>query len=139
MITCTRRVEFDAAHRVMKHESKCKMLHGHRYVVEATFMAAELDEIGRVVDFGNIKTILGNWIDDNLDHNTILNIADKQLGDQIAKITDQEIYYMDNNPTAENLSQHLLEDICSKLFADYEAKCTKIRIFETPNCFADAS
>ena len=34
MITCTRRIEFDAAHRILNHESKCKMLHGHRYVVE---------------------------------------------------------------------------------------------------------
>ena len=34
-ITCTRRIEFDAAHRVMGHEGKCKHLHGHRYALEA--------------------------------------------------------------------------------------------------------
>ena len=50
--TCTRRIEFDAAHRVMEHESKCRHLHGHRYAIEATFaqpvekraMRAQLDQ-----------------------------------------------------------------------------------------------
>ena len=72
MMICTRKLEFDSAHRVMEHESKCKMLHGHRYVVEASFAAKELDEIGRIIDFGLIREILGKWIDDNLDHNAIL-------------------------------------------------------------------
>ncbi len=44
MITCTRRIEFDAAHRILNHESKCKMLHGHRYAIEATFEAKNLDK-----------------------------------------------------------------------------------------------
>jgi 6-pyruvoyltetrahydropterin/6-carboxytetrahydropterin synthase len=54
-ISCTRRIEFDAAHRVMEHESKCKHLHGHRYALEATFVAPDLDTLGRVVEFGVIK------------------------------------------------------------------------------------
>lgn len=28
--SCTRRLEFDAGHRVPLHESKCKNPHGHR-------------------------------------------------------------------------------------------------------------
>ena len=55
MIICTRRLEFDSAHRVMNHEGKCKMLHGHRYVLEASFSAKKLDELGRVIDFGVIR------------------------------------------------------------------------------------
>ncbi len=50
-ISCTRRIEFDAAHRVMRHEGKCKHLHGHRYALEATFSASGLDALGRVIDF----------------------------------------------------------------------------------------
>ena len=52
MIICTRKLEFDSAHRVMEHESKCKMLHGHRYALEASFAATKLDNLGRVIDFG---------------------------------------------------------------------------------------
>jgi len=120
----------------MEHESKCKMLHGHRYVVEASLGAVELDAIGRVIDFGVIREVLGKWIDDNLDHNTILFEKDQNLGENIAKITGQKIYYMKSNPTAENIAKHLLEDICPQLFANHNIKCVGIKVYETPNCSA---
>jgi 6-pyruvoyltetrahydropterin/6-carboxytetrahydropterin synthase len=135
MIICTRRLEFDSAHRVMEHESKCKMLHGHRYVVEASFGADELDKIGRVIDFGVIREILGKWIDDNFDHTTILFEKDQNLGENISKITGQKIYYMKSNPTAENIAKHLLEEICPKIFINFDAECVAIKLYETPNCF----
>jgi len=137
MITCTRKIEFDSAHRLTNHEGKCRFLHGHRYVVEATFMANELDEIGQVIDFSVIKNVLGTWINKNLDHNTILCIDDKNLGDEITKITHQKIYYMEQNPTAENIAKHLLYDICPQLFANYPIKCIAIKVHETPNCCAE--
>lgn len=136
MISCTRRIEFDAAHRVLEHESKCKLLHGHRYVIEITFIDENLDKLGRVIDFGTVKDILGKWIDDNWDHNTIFNIRDKKLGDFIEATTGQQIYYLDENPTAENMAKHLFYDIVPKLFADFSSKVQSIKIFETPNCSA---
>lgn len=137
MITVTRKLEFDAAHRILKHESKCKNLHGHRYVLEATFNANELDNLGRVIDFGVVKEVLGAWIDEHLDHNTILSIKDKNLGEQIEKETGQKIYYLDENPTAENIALHLLHEICPKIFANHAVKCVAIKLYETPNCSVD--
>jgi 6-pyruvoyltetrahydropterin/6-carboxytetrahydropterin synthase len=136
MIICTRRLEFDSAHRVMNHESKCKMLHGHRYVVEASFTAKDLDNLGRIVDFGVIREVLGKWLDDNFDHNTILWDQDKILGENIAQITRQKIYYLPYNPTAENIAKYLFENICPNLFSNYPIKCYQIKVFETPNCSA---
>jgi 6-pyruvoyltetrahydropterin/6-carboxytetrahydropterin synthase len=138
-ITCTRRLEFDAAHRVMLHESKCKNLHGHRYAVEATFAADGLDSLGRVVDFGVIKTRLGAWLDEHFDHNTILHEADRPLGELISAQLDQRIYYLPYNPTAENIARYLLEVVCPPLFADCAITCINIRVYETPNCHADAN
>ena len=135
-ITCTRKIEFDAAHRVMEHENKCQYLHGHRYVVEATFESNSLDDLGRVIDFGKIKEILGTWIDENWDHNAILNIKDQDLGKNIETITKQKVYYLPYNPTAENLALYLLREICPKLFPN-NAKCCKIKIYETPNCSSE--
>lgn len=138
MISCTRRIEFDAAHRVMQHESKCRDLHGHRYAVEATFTGRELDALGRVVDFGVVKEVLGGWIDTNWDHATILHEKDKALGESIAAVTGQKIYYLPQNPTAENLADYLLNELCPRLFAGKDVRCTRIRLYETPNCYADA-
>lgn len=139
MISCTRRIEFDSAHRILNHESKCKMLHGHRYALEATFVANELDNIGRVIDFGVIKDVLGKWIDDNLDHNTILSVNDNDLGEKISEITSQKIYYMPNNPTAENIANHILKDICPTIFKNSDVKCVAIKLYETPNCYSNVS
>lgn len=137
MISVTRKIEFDAAHRILNHESKCKNLHGHRYVLEASFCADNLDDLGRVIDFGVIKEELGAWVDEHLDHNTILSIKDKNLGEEIAKQTGQKIYYLNENPTAENIALHLLHEICPKIFAAKHVKCVGIRLYETPNCFVD--
>lgn len=137
-ITCTRRIEFDAAHRVMQHESKCKHLHGHRYAVEATFSAGSLDPLGRVVDFGVLKERLGKWVNEHWDHNTILSHEDKVLGEKLAKETGQVIFYLPANPTAENMAAYLLNEVCPKLFPDITATCTRIRLYETPGCYVDA-
>lgn len=136
-IRCTRRLEFDAAHRVMEHESKCKYLHGHRYVIEASFEASALDALDRVIDFGVIKERLGGWIDEHWDHGTILNVKDKPLGELISGQTFQKIYYLSGNPTAERMAEYLFSEICPALFAEAGVRCTKLRLYETPNCYAD--
>ncbi|MDA0780817.1 MAG: 6-carboxytetrahydropterin synthase [Rickettsiales bacterium] len=138
MISCTRKLHFDSAHRIVNHESKCKYVHGHRYVVDATFAAKELDDLGRIVDFGVIKEKLGKWVDDNWDHNIILWEKDKSLGDVIEKQTDQKVFYLPTNPTAENIADYLLNTVCKELFFDSEVECVKIKVFETPNCYAEA-
>lgn len=138
-ICCSRKISFDAAHRVMMHEGKCKHIHGHRYTVEATFEAVELDGLGRVVDFGLIKEILGEWIERHWDHTLILWEKDRSLGQGIAGQTGQTVYYMPNNPTAENMALYLIAHICPVLFAAHGVRCTELTIHETPNCSATAS
>ena len=137
-ITCARRIEFDAAHRVMQHEGKCKHLHGHRYALEASFTAdGGLDTLGRVVDFSVIKEKLGGWIDANWDHATILFDKDKALGSDIEKHTGQKVFYLSENPTAENMASYLMHKIVPELFKNDGIRCIHIRLFETPNCFVD--
>ena len=103
MRTCTRKIEFDSAHRVMKHESKCRHLHGHRYVAEITACSDSLDQLGRVIDFSVLKTVVGGWIDEYLDHGTIANKEDLDLI-SFCNNSGYKIFSMQGNPTAENLS-----------------------------------
>lgn len=142
-IICSRVFSFDAAHRVKNHESKCRNLHGHRFSLELSFTAGnhdldDLDYVGRVIDFGEIKKIFGDWIDSNFDHNVILFDQDKDLGEAISKITGQKIYYLPYNPTAENIAYYLLHEVCPKLFS-LPVKCIKIKLFETPNCSSEVA
>jgi len=136
-VRCTRRIEFDAGHRVIGHENKCKYLHGHRYVLEVTAVAPELDKLGRVVDFGYLKNVIKDWVDANLDHNVILSKKDQELGDYISSYTGQEVYYINDNPTAENLALHLINDIMPILFTTKLFDVVGVKLYETPNCFVE--
>lgn len=132
MQTCTRRLEFDAAHRVMRHESKCANLHGHRYAVEIT-CRAHLDAVGRVIDFGEVKRIVGSWIDEALDHGTIANENDEAL---IAACRENgwKLFVMLGEPTAENLARLIFAQ-ASQMLSSIEV--VGVRLYETPNGWAD--
>ena len=137
IVTVTRRIEFDAGHRVIGHEHKCKYLHGHRYSLEVTAAALKLDSIGRVVDFGALKETIKKWVDQYFDHNVILHKDDQKLGQWINNYTGQEVYYLRNNPTAENIALHLKKDIIPALFQSDLFDIVKVKLYETPNCYVE--
>lgn len=139
MITVTRKLEFDAGHRVMNHESKCATLHGHRYVIEVTATAPELDQIGRVIDFSVLKEKIGTWLDENWDHNVIVFSEDKTTIEALLMIPrKKDPFICPFNPTAENMARYLLTEICPMLMEKTGVTVTKIKVWETPNCFAEA-
>lgn len=140
MITITRKLEFDAGHRVYNHESKCATLHGHRYVVEVVATAPELDSIGRVIDFSVLKEKIGSWIDEKWDHTTLVYKDDSETHDALLKCPRyKEPFVCEFNPTAENMARYLLNEICPKLLAGTSVTVVKIKLWETPNCFAEAT
>lgn len=139
--TITRKFGFDAGHRVLGHEGKCRHLHGHRYVAEVTIYTSDLDGLGRVIDFGEVKQVIGDWIDTNWDHNMILNREDPFV-EILKKASDKEPYTMDN-PTAENMARELFV-WSSQLLAKLNERhgnpnaliVKRVCIWETPNCCA---
>lgn len=133
--TCTRRFEWDAAHRVMRHESKCKNLHGHRYVAEVTTSAVSLDPLGRVIDFGVVKRILGTWIDEMLDHGTMIHVMDTGIA-KLCEANQWKFFTMSVNPTAENIAEMIFR-IGSELLAPQGVQVDRVRVYETPNCYAE--
>lgn len=132
MITCTRRIEIDAGHRLLNHESKCAHLHGHRYGFDITVTAAALDSVGRVLDFGCIKEVLGTWLDETWDHAFIV-----QQGDPLTEWlvdNDQKHDVLPCPPTAENLARLVGEAAQDML--DPGIKVVSVVCHETPNCQA---
>jgi len=136
--SAVRILEFDAAHRVANHESKCATLHGHRYKVEAYATAKALDEVGRVIDFSVIKAKLGEWIDLHWDHTTLIWKEDKRTLDCVTLCPGyKHPFVCDFNPTAENMAIYLLRTVCPKLFNGTGVQIVKIRLWETPNCYVE--
>lgn len=138
MITCTRVLEFDAAHRVMNHESKCATMHGHRYKVEIEALA-ELDSIGRVIDFSVLKQKIGTWLDTEWDHNVIVFVEDKVTLELARQMPQKKAPWVSPfNPTAENMAAYLLQIICPMLLEKTGVTVRKVTVWETPNCKATA-
>ena len=127
-------IEFDSAHRVMKHESKCRNLHGHRYRIELT-VVGDLDPLGRVIDFGEMKRLVGAWVDEQLDHGTLLNANDDDLI-ELCRQNGWKLYVMDCNPTAENIARDVFWAAAS-LLEPAGITVDRVRLFETPNCWSD--
>ena len=138
MITCTRCIEWDMGHRVLNHEGKCARLHGHRYKAEITCYANDLDEVGRVIDFGVIKAKLGEWIDDTWDHRTMICRDDTELLQVNLSLKGAHFVVSNNNPTAENIAQMLYYQAHQMLTA-HGVTPVKVRVWETPNCYAECS
>jgi 6-pyruvoyltetrahydropterin/6-carboxytetrahydropterin synthase len=136
-IQCVRRVQFCAGHRVWKHESKCAHLHGHNYVAYFYATANALDGLGRIIDFSELKARLGGWIDEYWDHGFILNRHDQAAIDAVQSIPEQKLYLLDDNPTAENMAEHLLTMVAHRQMAGSGVRVVKVVLCETENCYAE--
>jgi len=135
IITCTRKLEFDYGHRLMNHESKCAHTHGHRGVAEITCSAESLDRAGRVIDFGDIKKIVGTWLDENWDHAFIFNEADAPIRTFLVN-ENQRRFQFPTEPSAENLAAFLGEK-AQELLRPRGIRVVHVRLYETPNGYAD--
>jgi 6-pyruvoyltetrahydropterin/6-carboxytetrahydropterin synthase len=140
MITCTRRLEWDAMHRIPQHESKCRAFHGHRYVAEVTCLAESLDGAGRVVDFGVVKERVGGWIDRNWDHTAILMRGDPDPAAHAVAASNasvgRPVYWLSTSPTAENVAAELAR-VAVRVLRGTGVEVVRIRVWETPNGSAE--
>ena len=139
MLTCTRRIQFCAGHRVMGHENKCSNLHGHNWVAEITARAmVGLDKVGRVVDFSVLKQRYGDWIDAAWDHGMILHAADQWFNLLSSpQVPFTKLFAFDRNPTSENLAEHLLR-LGPELMQGTAVEIVHVRLYETENCWSEA-
>ncbi len=140
----TRRLEFDAGHRIPNHNSQCKHLHGHRYALEIT-LSGDIGDIegqsdqGMVMDFSDVKRIAQEKLVNVWDHAFLVYRGDQQVCDFLATLPDHKTVVLDVIPTAENLALtafKLLDPAYQNTYGKH-LKLEKIRLFETPNNWAD--
>lgn len=141
----TRRLEFDAGHRIPHHDSLCRHLHGHRYAIEVTvsgdMIAADNDpQQGMVADFAAVKTLLQQHVVARWDHAFLVYAQDQPVVDFLSSLPGHRTVIFDAPPTAEHLAQtafHALERAFTREFAG-SIRVEQVRVYETPNCWADA-
>ncbi|OAI40820.1 6-pyruvoyl tetrahydrobiopterin synthase [Planctomycetaceae bacterium SCGC AG-212-D15] len=129
MFRVTREIRFCYGHRLLNYRGKCRHLHGHNGRAVIALEAPELDRLGMVVDFTQIKEAVSTWIDETLDHRMLLHRDDPVLA--YLREQGEPVYVMDVNPTAENIARLIFDYTASRGFPVVE-----VQLWETDHCFA---
>ena len=89
---------FAAAHNLREYKGKCEDLHGHNYKVRVVLAGPELDRVGLLYDFVQLKQVIQSVIR-SLDHKYLNELA------PFDKL----------NPSAENLAWHIYNETSRQL------------------------
>ncbi len=103
-----------AAHFLKEYDGNCSVLHGHNWKIEVAVKSEQVDKVGMVIDFKDLKEI--TW--------RVAGKYDHRVFNEVAPFDKQ-------NPTAENISKHFYQEIGALLPAD--VKMDRIRLWETEN------
>lgn len=153
--------DISCGHRVVGHEGKCRHLHGHNYrvhfVCEAEIKTAhpaetkplrpyQLDAVGRVIDFGEVKAKLCEWVETNWDHKFLAWIEDpvifkmstiytkEEKGFNDCTDAEESFVFVPFNPTAENMAEYLVNVIGPQQLKGTGIKLVSVTIDETRKC-----
>lgn len=85
---------FSSAHQLKGYQGKCEEIHGHNWKVEVEVEGTELDEIGLLIDFGELKKILKEVIQE-LDHRMLNDLP----------------VFREINPSSEHLARYIYHRI----------------------------
>lgn len=110
---------FSSAHQLRGYRGKCENLHGHNYRVEIYARGRELNHIGLLVDFVELKEAADE----------VVNFLDHR------NINELEPFVEELNPSAENLARFILERVARRV-GDDRVQIYKVRCFETPTSVA---
>ncbi len=107
---------FAAGHALRGYRGKCENPHGHNYKVRIVLAGEDLDRIGLLYDFKDLKGVL-NEVIDRLDHQ-YLNDIDP---------------FRELNPSAENMARYFFRETNARLRAatDGRVRVKHVKIWET--------
>jgi len=109
--------EFAAAHALRGYRGKCENLHGHNFKVEVVVSGEELDRVGMLVDFVDLKSAL-NGIVERIDHQNLNELEAFRV----------------RNASAENIARFIFEELEKAL--EGRATVDGVTVFETDRCSA---
>jgi 6-pyruvoyltetrahydropterin/6-carboxytetrahydropterin synthase len=111
---------FSAGHALRGYKGKCENPHGHNYRVQVTLEGPQLDSIGLLIDFAELKRVVRGVIQ-RLDHQFINDLEP----------------FTTVNPSAENMAKYFYDEVTSQLKRLPDgARVTDIVIWETDTASA---
>lgn len=146
MLSITRKLEFDAGHRIPDHKGQCSNLHGHRYILKITLVGKIINinnssNRGMIMDFSDIKILAKHHLIDAWDHAFLVYAEDRSVRNFLTSLPDHKTVVIDSIPTVENLVK-MAFDILYIVYQDHfgtNLHLQKLVLHETPNCWAEIS
>ena len=119
MFELTTIVDFEAAHRLPDYPGKCNRLHGHNWKVEVTIAGEQLDQLGMLIDFRELKMEV-NKVIETLDHYYLNELEP----------------FRTMNPTAENIARYIYTKLAAQLIDGRSVKIKAVKVWESPHSAA---
>lgn len=112
MYRVSKSVSFCYGHRLINYSGKCRHLHGHNARAEIVLESSALDERGMVEDFTDVKQLVWNWLEREIDHTLLLHKDDPILA--VLEGAGERVKMINANPTAENIARMIFEFVAGR-------------------------
>lgn len=136
-IRITKQFSFETGHALYGYDGKCRNVHGHSYKLSVTVIGTPITDtshvkLGMVIDFGDLKKIVKEDIEDVFDHATVFNKNTPHI--ELAKELQERghnVILVDYQPTSENMVIDFAKKIQSKLPENIALHSLKLQETET--------
>jgi 6-pyruvoyltetrahydropterin/6-carboxytetrahydropterin synthase len=106
---------FASAHALRNYKGRCENTHGHNWRVEVLIEGERLDETGLLVDFIDVKNLMGGIID-RIDHQFLNEIPPFDVV----------------NPSAENIAEYFYQQMRAGLSdTPVPVRISAVKVWET--------
>ena len=110
---------FAAGHALRNYKGKCENVHGHNYRCHVTLEGGDLDSIGLLVDFVELKRVVHSVLD-RMDHQWLNEFPPFDV----------------LKPSAENMARYIYDEVCQGLKTRDGVRVSFVRLWETDTAFA---
>ena len=136
-IRITKQFSFETGHALYGYDGKCKNVHGHSYKLSVTVIGTPITDtshvkLGMVIDFGDLKKIVKEDIEEVFDHATVFNKNTPHL--ELARELEKRghnVILVDYQPTSENMIIDFANKIKVRLPENIALHSLKLKETET--------
>ena len=132
----TKRFSWAMGHRLTFHKGRCYNRHGHNFEMKVS-VEGRVSKNGMVMDFGELKEIFNNVVDEPLDHSFMYYEKDILLPGVLEqqKLLErpEKIVIVKFETTAENISKYLFEKFNHEVIKKTLGRCkvNRVKVYET--------
>ena len=140
-IRITKQFTFETGHALYGYDGKCRNVHGHSYKLSVTVIGSPITDtshvkLGMVIDFGDLKKIVKEEVEDVFDHATVFNKNTPHM--ELAKELQERghnVILVDYQPTSENMVIDFADKIKARL--PKEISLFSLKLQETETSYAE--